>query len=242
MLYQWLILQDGRLPLTPRGRHEPVEHVCTATLVWPADGPPSPANSLVVDPCFTASGLREATERLSARGLTFDHIGYYLESHPHYDHVLQVPEPALRFGQPGFRLESVARWRQVANDVPHILPDVEALSLAGHAPDLTALRIATAEGEVWVVADAILNRNWLTAWMFYWPNGYDRFEIAETWRSVARILATADVVIPGHGPPIRVDAGLVEELVEGFPRAKCAGDCPEVVERLRERLGRLNSI
>jgi glyoxylase-like metal-dependent hydrolase (beta-lactamase superfamily II) len=148
----------------------------------------------------------------------------------------------LPVGPPGFSPGNAERWQRATIDVRRVLPAVEPVPLAGHAYDLTALRIPTADGEVWIVADAILNRDWLTAWMFYWPNAYDRFEIAETWRSVAQILATADVIIPGHGPPIHVDAGLVEELVEGFPRAKFADDCPEVADRLQERLGRLRSI
>ena len=33
------------------------------------------------------------------------------------------------------------------------------------------------------------------AWQYYWPNVYEVPEIVETWRSLAKILATADTVI-----------------------------------------------
>lgn len=69
-----------------------------------------------------------------------------------------------------------------------------------------------------------------------WPNGYLRDEIVETWRSMAKILETAQVVIPGHGPPIHVDADLLQTLIDGFPRAPHSDHCPDVVEILKQRL------
>jgi hypothetical protein len=63
--------------------------------------------------------------------------------------------------------------------------------------------------------------------------------IVQTWHSVAQILETADVVIPGHGAPILVDAELLRVLVSGFPRAAYANQCPEVADRLTRRLRQL---
>lgn len=60
MLYQWLILQDGRLPLDADGRRTRREHVCTATLIWPASSKPIRANSVLVDPCFSPAGRQDA--------------------------------------------------------------------------------------------------------------------------------------------------------------------------------------
>jgi glyoxylase-like metal-dependent hydrolase (beta-lactamase superfamily II) len=90
-----------------------------------------------------------------------------------------------------------------------------------------------------VVGDAILDRDWLLAWMFFWPNHYEALDVVETWRSVAKILDKADVVIPGHGPPIRVDAELLQTLLDRFPKAFQAHWCPEVARVLRSRLERL---
>ena len=78
---------------------------------------------------------------------------------------------------------------------------------------LASLVVATNDGTTWIVGDAILGEDWLRAWRYYWPNGYGPDEIVETWRSVARILSMADVVIPGHGPPFRVDISLMSDSI-----------------------------
>jgi hypothetical protein len=77
--------------------------------------------------------------------------------------------------------------------------------------------------------------------MFYWPNMYEGDEIVETWRTVAAILDAARVVIPGHGPAIRVDEQLLRTLVDKFPRAMLARRCPEVQDILKNRLESLRS-
>ena len=51
-----------------------------------------------------------------------------------------------------------------------------------------------------------------------------------------KIMASADLIIPGHGPAIRVTADLVRHLIETFPQAPQAALCPEVVEQLQARL------
>jgi hypothetical protein len=81
----------------------------------------------------------------------------------------------------------------------------------------------------------VLDRQWLEAWQYYWPNGYAMPEIVETWRSVAKIVATADTIVPGHGPPIRVDAELVHGLAQGFTNAEYARECPDVLASLKRR-------
>jgi len=105
----------------------------------------------------------------------------------------------------------------------------------GHAPDLRALRFPSEYGEVWIVGDAILSLEWLLDWRYYWPNGYDVDEVIQTWRSVAAILAGAEVVIPGHGPAFTVTAALLRELVEGFPEAQGAASCTDVMAALAAR-------
>jgi glyoxylase-like metal-dependent hydrolase (beta-lactamase superfamily II) len=105
---------------------------------------------------------------------------------------------------------------------------------------LQAVRCETADGEAWIVGDAILDRSWLSNWMFYWPNGYEGAEVVETWRSVSKILDAASVVIPGHGPPIFVDADLLRGLLDRFPRAFQSQQCPEVAAVLRRRLQQMS--
>lgn len=240
MRYQWLMLQNGSLPLRPDGRTEPREHVCTSTLVWPADGVPSPTNSIVVDPCFGPSGFEHAVRGLSEMDTSFGDIGYCLETHQHYDHVSNLPTARSPLTEDDVESANVPRWLPVGPDDSMPLPDVELINCPGHERDLMALRFDTADGETWIVGDAILDQPWLLAWGFYWPNGYLRDEIVETWRSVAKILETAQVIIPGHGPPIRVDGDLLQTLIDRFPRAPHSDHCPDVAEMLRNRLRRID--
>jgi hypothetical protein len=80
----------------------------------------------------------------------------------------------------------------------------------------------------------VLDREWLLAWAYYWPNGYSREEIVQTWRSVAAVLR-ADVIVPGHGAPIDVTPELCDELCRGFDRAEHASECGDVRDRIRRR-------
>ena len=52
----------------------------------------------------------------------------------------------------------------------------------------------------------------------------------------AQIVTTADTIIPGHGLPIRVDTELLHVLLERFPYAEYASQCPDVHDMLQRRL------
>ena len=72
--------------------------------------------------------------------------------------------------------------------------------------------------------------------------GFDAYapaEIAETWRSVAKIVSRADVILPGHGDEIIVTAPLVRQLLSAFPSAEHAASAPEVAPLLQRRLAAL---
>lgn len=235
--YQWLILQDGQLPLQPDGTITAVPHQCTTTLVWPVESPPTRHHSLLVDPCFTAGGFAEANGRLQQLGACWQDIGCYFESHEHYDHCLLVPQNASAWSWLRARSQTFAGW-SVYDPACKPLPDLELVPCPGHAPELRAVRFPSPLGEVWITSDAILSRQWLAAWQYYWPNVYDEQEVRQTWRSVARILATADWIIPGHGPPFRVDLELLTELIANFPQAEYQRDCPDVLRTLQSRAWR----
>jgi glyoxylase-like metal-dependent hydrolase (beta-lactamase superfamily II) len=87
-----------------------------------------------------------------------------------------------------------------------------------------------------VSGDAILDEAWLRAWKYYWPNFYQEADILQTWESVAIILTRADTIIPGHGVPFQVTAGLLEHLVHTFDQAEHAEQCPQVFDALQNRL------
>jgi glyoxylase-like metal-dependent hydrolase (beta-lactamase superfamily II) len=223
--YQTLILQDGELPLSSEGRIDRrKQHRCTATLIWPAGVKPTSANSLVVDPCFTAQGWSEAVARLNTLGVSPADIGYYFVTHRHFDHTLAFPQ--------GVDLPS---WQLWGPEWRARFPALTAVPCLGHAPDLHALKLPSDAGEVWIVGDAILSLEWLLDWRYYWPNGYDVDEVIQTWRSVAAILAGAEVVIPGHGPAIKVTAVLLRDLIDVFPEAPYAASCPDVMATLAAR-------
>lgn len=225
--YQWIILQGGALALRPDGRCTlGAVHACTSILVWPEGEQPSTTNALLTDPSYTIEGQKHTARLLAELGLRFTDVRWIFVTHRHWDHMPHLPEsPHL----PGL--------------IPFLPGDAGPFSglstvhCPGHDPDLFALVFRSSHDEdVWVVGDAILDEEWLMAWGYYWPNRYTRDEIVETWRSVAKIVAGADVIVPGHGPPIRVTPSLVEALLEGFPGAEYAKRCPEVGGMLRDRL------
>jgi hypothetical protein len=90
-----------------------------------------------------------------------------------------------------------------------------------------------------VTGDAVINLEWLRAWEYYWPNCYQKAEILQTWVSVAKILSVADLIIPGHGHPIKVTSELLAHLIDTFAQAEHAEACPNVEQTLCMRLEQL---
>ena len=234
--YSWLILQDGNLPLRPDRQITTAGHVCTVTLIWPHGERPTCDNSLVVDPCFSSRGWRTAIERLASVGATPADIGFYYECHRHGDHRLYVPDDRLHVS----RGRDDLSWKSLDQQRP-AFPGVAFPHCPGHAEELRAVQFLDQLGELWIASDAVLDRHWLDAWQYYWPNGYAMPEIVETWRSVAKIVATADTIVPGHGPPILVDAELVHGLAQGFSNAEYARECPDVLATLKRCYEELRS-
>lgn len=224
MQFQWLVLQEGSLPLRPSGLVARLaEHRCTSALLWPAGAAPAAANTVVTDPCFSRAGARAARDALARLGLTFADLGTAFETHPHLDHAAYLP---LAF----------SRLDPRALDPAAPPAGLEAVRCPGHDPDLHALVFRSdADEQVWAVGDAILDLEWLEAWGYYWPNGYGPEDVVETWRSVAAILSRADIVVPGHGAPFRVTRSLLGGLIESFREAECAAECPGVVPALERR-------
>ena len=221
---RFVVVQCGSLPLRPDRRWAPgVAHRCTATLVWPEGEPVTPDNSVIVDPCFDGPGWAEALTRLGSVGAGPLDIGRYHVSHWHGDHALRAP------------VDAAGGWRPIPDGG---LEGVRLEPCPGHHRSLLALVFAGAAGEVWVVGDAILDEEWLLAWECYWPNGYGPDEIVQTWRSVARIVGSASIVVPGHGPPITVTRSLLGDLLRGLSEQPLAAECPDVAETLQAALAR----
>ncbi len=226
MSYQWEILQKGQLPLRPDRSIDPdVEHICTSTMIWPVGQTPHASNTLIVDPCFSIKGIHNACLKLIRMGASLNNIGYYYVAHDHFDHTLKVPGRDVR-----------RAWKRFYPMKNGPLSGIRVSHCPGHYSSLTALSFNSVAGQVWVVSDAVLDRDWLTAWEYFWPNGYGDEEIIETWRSVAFIISQADVIIPGHGDEILVTPQLIKSLIAEFPKADYADECPEVVDVLNQRL------
>jgi glyoxylase-like metal-dependent hydrolase (beta-lactamase superfamily II) len=238
MQYQWAILQDGQLPLKVDGRVTREPHLCTVTLIWPQATTLSPANSLIVDPCFSEDTIDDAETRLQQVDASLDRIGHFLETYGHFDHKLLLPRGTSARKRAGVTKRRTSMWKPLSEN-REAFPGVEMISCLGHAVDLQMLSFRGANGVVCVASDAILNREWLLVWQYYWPNVYAPAEIIETWRSLGNILTTADTVIPGHSPPISVTAELLRELINRFPRAEYGSRCLEVVRVLNQRLNEL---
>lgn len=224
--YRFHLLQIGGLPLRPDGRTDlQVEHRCTSVLVWPADESPGPDNAVLVDPCFTRAGYRHAQQEAARLGTDPAALRFAFCTHDHDDHCTHFPATITRPSLATFPEETAPP-----------LSGLQAIPCPGHAPDLRALLFRDELGRVvWAVGDAILDRDWLLDWGYYWPNGYLEDEVLQTWRSVAHILDTADVVIPGHGEPILIDRKLLDELCRRYPLAEFGDRCPDVLEILEAR-------
>ncbi len=229
-VYRWLILQDGSLPINPDGtRNVGTPHRCTCTLVWPEGASPAPGDTLVVDPSLDGPGYGEAVLRLRTVGIAWQGVGRHLVTHPHGDHRVRGRETDLCGCGQVFAVREAGE-----------LSGLQVVPCPGHHERHVAVRFASRDGDTWVTGDAILGEDWLRAWQYYWPNGYRREEIAQTWRTVAAVLSHADLVIPGHGPPVRVTRELLADLIEGFGRAEYHKDCLEVRGLLEGRMGRMS--
>jgi glyoxylase-like metal-dependent hydrolase (beta-lactamase superfamily II) len=228
--YSYVLLQNGMLPLAPDGTYDQsLEHRCTSVLIWPEDEQPFTSNTVLTDPCFTSQGFLYATEQLEQRSLSFLDIGRIFVTHRHRDHL---PNLSYFIGR--------TRFKNFRTGATKALSSIVIVPYPGHAPTLRGLVFCSSSHQkVGVVGDAVLDIDWLKAWGYYWPNGYQPREIVQTWESVAQILLHTDLIIPGHGRPISVTASLVKELLSTFPSAEHANECQGVEQVLSNRLERL---
>ena len=231
-IYQFKVLQNGALPLQLDGQCLPfTEHVCTSVLIWPRDAAIRNDNSVIVDPCFSSRGWRKAVKRLDRLGSSFRDIGHEFVTHEHRDHTPHIPDK--RFS---------VQWTPFSCDGNSSLSGIRCHSCPGHARDLTALIFATEKGECWIVGDAVISKDWLRQWGYFWLNGYNPEEIAQTWRTVAEILSQADIIVPGHGASFEVTRDVLAETLTNWPDARHADLCPDVDVTLRNRLQAFPSI
>ncbi|KFQ90568.1 Metallo-beta-lactamase domain-containing protein 1, partial [Nipponia nippon] len=143
-------------------------------------------------------------ELLAAQGLSPNSVTHVVCTHGHSDHAGNVnlfPAATLAVGLDLSRGDGRYLPHGLAEGRPYVLhpAGLEVTATPGHTPDHVSVVVrGTALGTVVVAGDL-----------------FEREEDEEEWRALSqdprkqersrrRVLAVADVIVPGHGPPFRV--------------------------------------
>ena len=150
--------------------------------------------AIVVDPGM-ATGPDAILGPLRALGLEPGDVTDVVLGHHHPDHTLNAalfPNAAVHDHWATYRGTS---WEDVDAEGRELSPSVRLLRTPGHTPEDIATVVGTAEGIV------VMTHAWWTA---EGPADDPLAEDPEALRrSRARILAIADLIVPGHGPAFR---------------------------------------
>jgi glyoxylase-like metal-dependent hydrolase (beta-lactamase superfamily II) len=153
---------------------------------------------VVVDPGMVAD--RELILRpLRELGVAPEDVTDVVLSHHHLDHTLNV---ALFPVVPVHDFQSVIEgdvFTRRAADGVEITPSVRLLATPGHTPQDVTTLVGTADDVV-----ALTHLWWTGEGPADDPYAPDRDELR---RQRERVLETATLVVPGHGPAFRPDAG-----------------------------------
>ncbi|XP_068027155.1 metallo-beta-lactamase domain-containing protein 1, partial [Melanerpes formicivorus] len=149
-------------------------------------------------------GRRRLLQLLGAQGLTPADVTHVVVTHGHSDHVGNInlfPQATLVVGLDLSRGEGLYLPHGMGRGLPYPLHPglLEVVPTPGHTPDHVSLLLrGTSLGTVLVAGDL-----------------FEREEDEEEWRALSQdqarqeqsrswALATADVIVPGHGAPFRV--------------------------------------
>jgi glyoxylase-like metal-dependent hydrolase (beta-lactamase superfamily II) len=167
---------------------------------------------------------RPLLARLAERGVAPTDVHMLLLSHGHWDHCLgaplfpnaeiviaqaelewalaQVPHenPAVS-GHLLRQLAEGSRLRTIKGDT-QILPGLSMIETPGHTPGHMAVLAETAQGRIVIAQDALKNRVELLKRV-----GEMIVDAAASTASIERIVALADLIVPGHDRPLRVEGG-----------------------------------
>jgi len=150
---------------------------------------------VVVDPGILSDPAL-ITEALADRGLDADDVTHVFVTHHHIDHTRNIGMfPRARVVD----VDSVydgSLWLDHDGDGYRLSEGLRVIETPGHAQECAALVAETDEGTV------VLTHAWWFADMtpVLDPLAWDQGALEQ---SRERILAIADVVVPGHGPPFR---------------------------------------
>jgi glyoxylase-like metal-dependent hydrolase (beta-lactamase superfamily II) len=171
------------------------------------------------------ANARILTARLAEHDLRPDDVSHVFLTHLHRDHIGDL---AL-FPQAQWRCHRLAladyagpdreRFRSLEDGDP-VIPRTTALHTPGHTQGHSSI-LWVAEDKtirVAVCGDAILSLAWLQSG-HTWRFNTDFFDLEAAKQSAGRLLAEADLLIPGHGEPFfaRSASGGRRKRLNGAP-------------------------
>ena len=150
---------------------------------------------VVVDPGILSDPAL-LTDALTERGVGVDDVTHVFVTHHHLDHTRNIGMFPTALVVDVDSVYDGSLWLGHDGDGYHLSDDVFVIETPGHAQECAALVVRTEQGTVvlthaWWFADMTPEQD---------PLAWDQ---AALDRSRARILAIADVVVPGHGPAFR---------------------------------------
>lgn len=189
------------------------------------------AGSKVLVDCATYADRTQFFEALKERGLTPESIDVLVLTHLHFDHCINArffTKARVLLGKAEY---DYANWalRQKPYGDPYVIddpdgllgplktemvdadttlePDLRLLMTPGHTPGAMSVLADTPAGRVAMASDAAKSVSELITRQVF-PSA--RVDHAQASRSIERLLASADFIIPGHDRKVQV--------VDGQPR------------------------
>jgi glyoxylase-like metal-dependent hydrolase (beta-lactamase superfamily II) len=150
---------------------------------------------IVVDPGILADPAL-LVDALAEHDLTVHEVTHVFVTHHHLDHTRNVGMFPTAVVVDVDSVYDGSLWLGHNGDGHHLSPDVSVIETPGHAQECAALVVSTGDGTV------VLTHAWWFADMtpVQDPLAWDQPALE---RSRERILAFADIVVPGHGPAFR---------------------------------------
>lgn len=153
---------------------------------------------IVVDPGMVASPAR-ILDPLAAMGLSADDITDVVLSHHHPDNTLNAGLFANARMHDHKAIYRADQWTDRAAEGFEFTPSLRLIETPGHSPEDITLLAGTPDGVVAFAGD-----------LWWRPNGPADDPVApdraQLRASRERVLAAADVIVPGHGGAFPADA------------------------------------
>jgi glyoxylase-like metal-dependent hydrolase (beta-lactamase superfamily II) len=179
--------RDARLDILVAGSLTPPGVVSTCSLVR------SEAVVAVVDPGM-ARRQTDIIDALEALGVTPDEVTDVILGHHHPDHTMNVALfPSARVHD-HWAIYSGWDWTDRDAEGYELTASVRLLRTPGHTAEDISTVVGTPDGV------AVLTHLWLHE---HSPGSEADEDPAQVAASRARVLAIADVIVPGHGTPFR---------------------------------------